>query len=67
MHDGVINVPRNVGQIESILSCLPHVGATIGVFLKRHLEYKLPRMFQNVCLNMVMAGECTLRWFSFVS
>jgi hypothetical protein len=61
MHDSVINVPTNVGQTESTLSCLPHVDATIGVFLKRHLEYKLLHMFKNVCLNMVMAGECTLR------
>jgi len=61
MHGSVINVPANVGQTQSILSHLPHDGAIIGVLLKRHLEYKLPRMSKNVHLNMVMVGECTLR------
>jgi len=65
MHDNVINVPTNLGQTQSILSCLPHDGATIGVLLKRHLEYKLPHMLENVCLNMVMVGERTLRWLIF--
>jgi hypothetical protein len=35
MHGSVINVPTNVDQTQSILSHLPHDGATIGVcFLK---------------------------------
>jgi hypothetical protein len=38
MHGSVINVLRNVDQIQSILSRLPHDGATIGVFLKQHFE-----------------------------
>jgi hypothetical protein len=53
MHGSVINVLRNVDQIQSILSHLPHDGATIGVFLKRHLEYKSPYMLRNVHSNMV--------------
>ncbi len=65
MHDSVISVPTNVDQTQSILSHLPHDSATIDVLLKKHLEYKLRRMLENVCLNMVMVGECTLRWFIF--
>jgi hypothetical protein len=34
MHDSVINILTNVNQTQSILSHLPHDGATIGVFLK---------------------------------
>ncbi len=45
MHDNVINVPTNVGQTESILSCLPHVGATIIVFLKRQNYLVCSKMF----------------------
>jgi hypothetical protein len=30
----LINVPPNVDQTQSILSCSPHDGATIGVFFK---------------------------------
>ncbi len=65
MHGSVISVPTNVGQTQSILSRLPHDGVTIGVFFKRHLEYKLPCRLENVRLNMVMVGECTLRWLIF--
>ncbi len=61
MHGSVINVLANVNQIQSILSCLPHDGATINVFLKRHLEYRSYCMLENVCPNMVMVGECTLK------
>jgi hypothetical protein len=34
MHDSVINVPTNVDQTQSILSCLSNDGVIIGVFLK---------------------------------
>jgi len=65
MHGNVINVFANVNQIQSILSCLSHDGATIGVFLKRHLEYKSLCMSKNVYPNMVMVDECTVKWFTF--
>jgi hypothetical protein len=54
MHGSVINVLANVNQIQSILPCLQHDGATICVFLKWRLEYKSPYMSKNVCPNMVM-------------
>jgi hypothetical protein len=47
MHGNVINVFPNVDQIQSILPRLPHDGATICVFLKKHLEYKSPCMLKN--------------------
>jgi hypothetical protein len=56
MHGSVINVPANVDQIQSILPCLSHVGATISVFLKRFLEYKSLYMSRNVHPNMVMVA-----------
>jgi hypothetical protein len=65
MHGNVINVFANVDQTQSILPRLQHDGATIGVFFKRHLEYKSPCMSKNVRPNMVMVDECTLRWFTF--
>jgi hypothetical protein len=65
MHGNVINVFANVDQTQSILPCLQHDGVTIGVFLKRRLEYKSPCMSKNVRPNMVMVNECTLRWFTF--
>jgi len=34
MHGNVINVNANVNEIQSILPCLPHDDAIIGVFLK---------------------------------
>jgi hypothetical protein len=39
MHGSVNNVLVNMNQIQSILPCLPHESATIGVFLKQHFEY----------------------------
>jgi hypothetical protein len=54
MHNSVINVFANVGQIQLILPCLSHDGVTIRVFVKRHLEYKSPYMSRNVHPNMVM-------------
>jgi hypothetical protein len=54
MHSNVINVLTNVDQTQLILPHLPHDGAIINVFLKRHLEYKLPYMSRNVHPNMVM-------------
>ncbi len=56
MHGSVINVPTNVDQTQSILPCLPHDGATIGVFLNQHLEYKSLYMSRNVHPNMVMVA-----------
>ncbi len=44
MHGSVINVLANMKQIQLILSHLPHDDATIGVFLKRYLEYKYVRI-----------------------
>jgi hypothetical protein len=43
-----------VDKIQSILPRLPHDGATINVFFKRHLEYKSPYMSRNVRSNVVM-------------
>jgi hypothetical protein len=54
MHSSGINVPTNVNQTQSILSCLSHDDVARGVFLKRHLEYKLLYMLGNVHPNMVM-------------
>ncbi len=34
MHGIVINIPTNVDQIQSIVPCLPHDGATIVVCFK---------------------------------
>jgi hypothetical protein len=56
MHDGVINVFESVDQTQSILSHLPRNDATIGVFLKRHLEYKSPYMLRNVRPNIEMVA-----------
>jgi hypothetical protein len=53
MHGSVINVFINVDQIQSILPHLPHDGATICVFFKRHFEYKSLYMLRNVHSNMV--------------
>jgi hypothetical protein len=54
MHGSVINVPTNVNQIQSILPCSPHDGATIGMFFKKCLEYKSLYMLEDVRPNMVM-------------
>jgi hypothetical protein len=54
MHGSVINVLVNVNETQLILSRLPHDDATIGVFLKRCLEYKSPYMSRNVFQNMVL-------------
>jgi len=54
MHGNVINVPTNVNQTQSILPHLPHDDATIGVFLKWHIEYKSPYMSRSVPPNMVI-------------
>jgi hypothetical protein len=43
-----------VDQTQSILLRLPHDGATICVFPKRHLKYKSLYMLRNVRPNMVM-------------
>ncbi len=37
-----------------ILPCLPHDVAIVGVFLKRHIKYKLFYMSGNVHPNMVI-------------
>jgi hypothetical protein len=54
MHGSVINVLANVDQIQSILPHLPHDSATIGVFIKCHLEYKSHYMSTIVHPNMAM-------------
>jgi hypothetical protein len=56
MHGNVINVLANVDQTQSTLPCLPHDGATIGVFLNQQFEYKLIYLSKNVRPYMVMVG-----------
>ncbi len=56
MHGNVINVSANMNQTQLILAHVSHVNVTICVFLKWHLEYKLPYMLRYVCPNMVMVG-----------
>ncbi len=43
-------------QTQSILSRLPHDGATKCLFFQRHFEYKSLYMLGNVCQNMVMVA-----------
>jgi hypothetical protein len=51
MHGSVINVLANVDHTQSILSHLPHDGATIGVFLKRCLD-----------TNLLYARKCSSKY-----
>jgi hypothetical protein len=54
MHNSVINIFANMDQTPSMLPHLSHDGATIGMFLKEHFEYKSFYMSRNVHPNMVM-------------
>jgi hypothetical protein len=50
MHGNVINTFANVDQTQSILPHLPHDAATIGLFIKRHFEYKSFYMSRNMVM-----------------
>jgi hypothetical protein len=50
----IINVASNINFIQSILPRLPHDEATIGLSLKRQIEYKSTYLIGNVCLNFIM-------------
>jgi hypothetical protein len=50
----IINVPSNINSTQSILPCLLHHEATIGLSLKRQMEYKSPYLIGNVHLNLIM-------------
>ncbi len=50
----IINVPINVNFTQSILPCLPHDDATIGLSLKRWMEYKSPYLTSNIHPNLIM-------------
>jgi hypothetical protein len=43
-----------VDQTQPILPRLPHDGAIIGMFFKRHLEYKSPYMSRNVMVMVIL-------------
>ncbi len=50
----IINVPTNVNFTPSILPYLPHNDATIGLSLKRWMEYKSQYLTSNVHPNLIM-------------
>jgi hypothetical protein len=50
----IINVPTNVNFTQSILPYLPHNDATIGLSLKRWMEYKSQYLTSNVHPNLIM-------------
>ncbi len=51
----IINVPTNVNFTQSILFRLPHDETTIGLLLKKQMEYELPiYLTSNVCPNLIM-------------
>ena len=54
LHGSIINVPANINQTQSLLLRLPEDESTIGILLKRRLEYKSPYMFGNIRPNMTM-------------
>lgn len=54
LHGSIVNVPANIDLTQSILPRLPEDGTTIGVLLKRRLEYKSPYMAGNIRPNMTM-------------
>jgi hypothetical protein len=47
-------VPANIDQTQSLLPRLPEDGTTIGVLLKRRLEYRSPYMSGNIRPNITM-------------
>jgi hypothetical protein len=50
----IINVPSNINSTQSILPCLPHDETTIGLSLKRQMEYKSPYLTSIVCPNFII-------------
>jgi hypothetical protein len=54
LHGSVINVPANIDKIQPILPRLPKYDTTIGVVIKRRLQYKYLFMSDNVRPNMIM-------------
>jgi hypothetical protein len=54
IHGSIINVPSNINETQSILPRLPHDDLTIGILLKRRLEYKSPYMCGNVRPNYII-------------
>ena len=54
LHGSIINVPTNIDQTQSLLPRLPEDESTIGILLKRRLEYRSPYMSGNIRPNMTM-------------
>jgi hypothetical protein len=54
MKGSIINVPSNINSTQLILPCLLHDEVTIGLSLKRQMEYKSPYLIGNVCSNFIM-------------
>ena len=54
LHGSIINVPANIDQTQSVLPRLPEDGTTIGILLKRRLEYRSPYMSGNIRPNITM-------------
>jgi hypothetical protein len=54
LHGSIINVPTNIDQTQSLLPRLPKDGTTIGILLKRRLEYRSPYMSGNIRPNIIM-------------
>ncbi len=52
----IINVTTNVNFTQSILPCRPHDDTTIGLSLKKWMEYKLPYLIGNVLPNLIMTA-----------
>ena len=48
LHGSIINVHANIDQTQSLLPRLSEDESTIGILLKRHLEYKSPYMSGNI-------------------
>jgi hypothetical protein len=54
LYGSIINVPTNIDQTQSLLPCLAEDGTTIGILLKRRLEYRSPYMSGNIRPNIIM-------------
>ncbi len=50
----IINVPSNINSTQLTLPCLLHDEVTIGLSLKKRMEYKSPYLIGNVCSNFIM-------------
>ncbi len=50
----IINVPSNINSTQSILLHLLHDEATIGLSLKKQMEYKSPYLTSNVHPKFIM-------------